>query len=146
MNDWYQRMVAVLQLNGKGERTQQAYTRSVRISRSSTAKPGLGFGTRTPRVIDEKKTKLAQTLSLEIHYAPIDTSNLTFTSFGANHRSTTIPLIWIAAAQVTGFLNTGLRRLPKSSQSLLVRPPQAGATSVAHSPTHSPDRLRSGER
>jgi integrase/recombinase XerD len=31
MNDWYQRMVATLQLNGKGERTQQAYTRSVRM-------------------------------------------------------------------------------------------------------------------
>jgi integrase/recombinase XerD len=31
MNDWYQRMVAALQLNGKGERTQQAYTRSVRM-------------------------------------------------------------------------------------------------------------------
>jgi integrase/recombinase XerD len=31
MNDWCQRMVATLQLNGKGERTQQAYTRSVRM-------------------------------------------------------------------------------------------------------------------
>lgn len=31
MNDWYERMVAVLQLNGRGERTQQAYTRSVRM-------------------------------------------------------------------------------------------------------------------
>jgi hypothetical protein len=28
MNDWYQSMVDTLQLNGKGERTQQAYTRS----------------------------------------------------------------------------------------------------------------------
>jgi integrase/recombinase XerD len=31
MNDWYQRMVDNLQLNGKGERTQQAYTRAVRM-------------------------------------------------------------------------------------------------------------------
>jgi site-specific recombinase XerD len=31
MNDWYQRMIAVLQLNGKGEPTQKAYTRSVRM-------------------------------------------------------------------------------------------------------------------
>ena len=31
MNDWYHRMVNALQLNGKGERTQQAYTRSVRM-------------------------------------------------------------------------------------------------------------------
>ncbi len=31
MNDWYQRMINTLQLNGKGERTQQAYTRSVRM-------------------------------------------------------------------------------------------------------------------
>ena len=31
MNDWYQHMVNILQLNGKGERTQQAYTRSVRM-------------------------------------------------------------------------------------------------------------------
>ena len=31
MNDWYQSMVDNLQLNGKGERTQQAYTRAVRM-------------------------------------------------------------------------------------------------------------------
>ncbi len=31
MNDWYQCMVDALQLNGKGERTQQAYTRAVRM-------------------------------------------------------------------------------------------------------------------
>jgi site-specific recombinase XerD len=31
MNDWYQRMVGILQLNGKGELTQQAYARSVRM-------------------------------------------------------------------------------------------------------------------
>jgi integrase/recombinase XerD len=31
MNDWYQRMVAALQLNGKGEPTQKAYTRAVRM-------------------------------------------------------------------------------------------------------------------
>ena len=31
MNDWYQSMVDNLQLNGKGERTQQAYARSVRM-------------------------------------------------------------------------------------------------------------------
>jgi site-specific recombinase XerD len=31
MNDWYQRMVATLQLNGKGEPTQKAYTRAVRM-------------------------------------------------------------------------------------------------------------------
>ena len=31
MNDWYQRMVAALQLNGKGEPTQKAYTRALRM-------------------------------------------------------------------------------------------------------------------
>ncbi len=31
MNDWYQRMVAALQLNGKGEPIQKAYTRAVRM-------------------------------------------------------------------------------------------------------------------
>jgi site-specific recombinase XerD len=31
MNDWYQRMIVVLQLNGKGEPTQKAYTRAVRM-------------------------------------------------------------------------------------------------------------------
>ena len=31
MNDWYQQMVATLQLNGKGEPTQKAYTRAVRM-------------------------------------------------------------------------------------------------------------------
>jgi len=36
-------------------------------------------------------------------------------------RFTTITLILIAAASTTGFLNTGLKRLLKSSQSLLVR-------------------------
>jgi len=39
MNDWYQRMVATLQLNGKGERTQQAYTRRSVCFVSSTIKP-----------------------------------------------------------------------------------------------------------
>jgi hypothetical protein len=29
MNDWYERMMAALQLNGKGEPTQKAYTRAV---------------------------------------------------------------------------------------------------------------------
>ena len=31
MNDWYERMIATLQLNGKGEPTQKAYTRAVRM-------------------------------------------------------------------------------------------------------------------
>jgi hypothetical protein len=31
MNDWYQRMIAALQLNGKGKPTQKAYTRAVRM-------------------------------------------------------------------------------------------------------------------
>lgn len=31
MNDWYQRMMTALQLNGKGEPTQKAYTRAVRM-------------------------------------------------------------------------------------------------------------------
>jgi integrase/recombinase XerD len=39
MNDWYQRMVDALQLNGKGERTQQAYTRSVRMLSQFYDKP-----------------------------------------------------------------------------------------------------------
>ncbi len=39
MNDWYQRMVDTLQLNGKGERTQQAYTRSVRMLSQFYDKP-----------------------------------------------------------------------------------------------------------
>ena len=38
MNDWYQRMIAILQLNGKGERTQQAYTRRCACSLSSMTK------------------------------------------------------------------------------------------------------------
>ncbi len=31
MTDWYDRSIKALQLNGMGERTQQAYTRSVRM-------------------------------------------------------------------------------------------------------------------
>ena len=47
MNDWYQRMVDTLQLNGKGERTQQAYTRSVRmLSR---------FYEKTPDLVSEQE-------------------------------------------------------------------------------------------
>ena len=47
MNDWYQRMVATLQLNGKGERTQQAYTRSVRMLSQ--------FYDKTPDLITEQE-------------------------------------------------------------------------------------------
>ena len=47
MNDWYQRMVDTLQLNGKGERTQQAYTRSVRMLSQ--------FYGKTPDLISEQE-------------------------------------------------------------------------------------------
>ena len=47
MNDWYQRMVDILQLNGKGERTQQAYTRSVRMLTQ--------FCDKTPDLISEQE-------------------------------------------------------------------------------------------
>ena len=46
MNDWYQRMVAVLRLNGKGEPTQKAYTRAVRmLSQFYDKTPDLGSET-----------------------------------------------------------------------------------------------------
>ena len=52
MNDWYQRMVDTLQLNGKGERTQQAYTRSVRmLSQFYDENPRSGLGAGTPRLL-----------------------------------------------------------------------------------------------
>ena len=52
MNDWYQRMVDTLQLNGKGERTQQAYTRSVRmLSQFYEQNPRSGLGAGTPRLL-----------------------------------------------------------------------------------------------
>jgi site-specific recombinase XerD len=47
MNDWYQRMVDTLQLNGKGERTQQAYTRSVRMLSQ--------FYDKTPDLVSEQE-------------------------------------------------------------------------------------------
>ena len=53
MNDWYQRMVDTLQLNGKGERTQQAYTRSVRMLSQ--------FYGKTPDVISEHISSLIET-------------------------------------------------------------------------------------
>jgi hypothetical protein len=31
MQDWYDKMIKALQLNGKGERSQQAYARAVRM-------------------------------------------------------------------------------------------------------------------
>lgn len=47
MNDWYPRMVDILQLNGKGERTQQAYTRSVRMLSQ--------FYDKTPDLVSEQE-------------------------------------------------------------------------------------------
>src|SRR5215475_9967896 len=47
MNDWYQCMVDTLQLNGKGERTQQAYTRSVRMLAQ--------FYDKTPDLVSEQE-------------------------------------------------------------------------------------------
>jgi len=31
MTDWYEKLVKALQINGKGERSQQAYARAVRM-------------------------------------------------------------------------------------------------------------------
>ena len=31
MTNWYEKSINMLQLNGKGERTQEAYTRAVRM-------------------------------------------------------------------------------------------------------------------
>ena len=39
MTDWYQRSINALQLNGKGERTQEAYTRAVRMLSTFSSKP-----------------------------------------------------------------------------------------------------------
>jgi site-specific recombinase XerD len=39
MTDWYQRSINALQLNGKGERTQEAYTRAVRMLSACYSKP-----------------------------------------------------------------------------------------------------------
>ena len=39
MTDWYQRSINALQLNGKGERTQEAYTRAVRMLSTFYNKP-----------------------------------------------------------------------------------------------------------
>jgi hypothetical protein len=36
--DWYQQSINALQLNGKGERTQQAYTRALRMLVEFTGK------------------------------------------------------------------------------------------------------------
>ena len=49
MNDWYQSMVDNLQLNGKGERTQQAYTRSVRMLSQFYGKPPIWFRSRNSK-------------------------------------------------------------------------------------------------
>jgi integrase/recombinase XerD len=49
MNDWYQSMVDNLQLNGKGERTQQAYTRAVRMLSQ--------FYGKTPDLVSEQELR-----------------------------------------------------------------------------------------
>ncbi|MCK4728824.1 MAG: site-specific integrase [Desulfobacterales bacterium] len=47
MTNWYDKMTKALQLNGKGERTQQAYTRAVRMLSE--------FYQKTPEAIDEEE-------------------------------------------------------------------------------------------
>jgi len=37
MTDWYDKTIQALQLNGKGERTQEAYARSVRMLKQFSA-------------------------------------------------------------------------------------------------------------
>ncbi len=145
MNDWYQRMIDTLQLNGKGERTQQAYARAVRMLSQFYGNP--------PDVLTEQelqdyflhrknidhwspKTMRICYCGIRFFYvnvlvrdwhilsilraAPLRNSHLHF------HRRkspfTTITLIVITPASITGFLNSGLKRLLKSSQSLLVTP------------------------
>ena len=49
MNDWYPRMIATLQLNGKGEPTQKAYTRAVRMLSQ--------FYDKTPDLVSEPNCK-----------------------------------------------------------------------------------------
>jgi integrase/recombinase XerD len=49
MNDWYQRIIDTLQLNGKGERTQQAYTRAVRMLSQ--------FYGKTPDLVSEQELR-----------------------------------------------------------------------------------------
>jgi hypothetical protein len=51
MNDWYQRMLPVLQLNGKGEPTQKAYSRMARMSSE--------FYGKTPDLISEPELQRA---------------------------------------------------------------------------------------
>ena len=43
MTDWYQRSINALPLNGKGERTQEAYTRAVRMLRTSLFQHGMSL-------------------------------------------------------------------------------------------------------
>ncbi|HEY7165287.1 MAG TPA: hypothetical protein VIB79_12035 [Candidatus Binatia bacterium] len=68
MNDWYQRMVAALQLNGKGDPTQKAYTRAVRmlcdreIPQSPVLylhRPGLSHPTGYDKNLTDRYTRLA---------------------------------------------------------------------------------------
>ncbi len=47
MKDWYENLVKTLQLNGKGERTQQSYTRAVRMLTE--------FYGKTPDLISEEE-------------------------------------------------------------------------------------------
>jgi len=56
----------------------------------------------------EKKTKLERTLPLQTLCAPLHPPILTRTSPGPNQHAATFTLILIAAASITGFLNTGL--------------------------------------
>ena len=47
MKEWYDKMIKALQLNGKGERTQQAYTRALRMLTD--------FYSKTPDLITEEQ-------------------------------------------------------------------------------------------
>jgi Phage integrase, N-terminal SAM-like domain len=62
MNDWYQPMIDTLQLNGKGERTQQAYTRAVRMLSE--------FYYKTPDLVSEQELTTSSTAKTSITGPP----------------------------------------------------------------------------
>jgi hypothetical protein len=60
---------------------------------------------------DQKKTNLSKVYRCNFTARRFHTTNLTFTSFARKPHCTTITLILITPASITGFLNSGLKRL-----------------------------------
>jgi len=88
MTDWYDKTIQALQLNGKGERTQEAYARSVRMLSQ--------FYGKTPDQISEQELQdyfLHRGKGAKDRYVPLPQSTLNLLRrYWVTHRPSSQPL------------------------------------------------------